>query len=143
MFSVALKTIILYDIKNAKKGYKMKKLLILSLSVLCSCSIIYANSSFKYKTSEDWEEMTGEEVLHIIQNGGSVNEINEKNRYPLVEACLSSPNPEVILALLDANPTSKECALVMFIKNYYKFHHSEARNYDTKKLLDIMNCSYI
>ncbi len=120
----------------------MKKLLYCSLLALCGCSIIYSGSSFKYKTSEDWREMTKEDVLHIIQNDGNVNEKNKKNRYPLTEACFNSSDPEVILTLLDAEPISRECALAIFMQNYFKVHHTNDRNFDTQKLLTIIKSFY-
>lgn len=113
----------------------MKKLLILSFLVMCGCAMINANSSFRYKTSDDWAKMTKADVLLLLENGADINEFCEvENRPPLVMASEYSSDTEVILAILDANPTEKTFFWAPFIKNYKTQKFKEFPN--SKEFLD-------
>lgn len=108
--------------------------------------MIYRNSSFKYKTIEDWEKMTKEDILLLLANGADINEYNEtkSNKYinypPLAMASIYSDDIEVILAILEANPTEKTFYWSPFIYSYRKkyIHNLEltGESYSSKRFLD-------
>lgn len=95
----------------------MKRYILLSFAFITSCALIYANSSFIYKTNKDWSMMTLENVQTIIKNGGNVKERNADGYTPLTLICRYNVHVEIVKFLIENGANPKECHLDEYIKN--------------------------